>query len=151
MDVREELKIAPDIHALIAELRPNSLLHVSFQPGKLGRVDRFVLRRGNPGRPPIELMEFITDPDDGGTCRALQILDDMVDADPAFAILYNNPRSAKYAYCLWERHDDRKDWATVPKILPLYQKRLDERQRIYDGTLKRGHKEFGFYPLDGFR
>jgi len=36
-------------------------------------------------------------------------------------------------------------------VLPLYRRRVDEQQRVADGKLKRGHRDFGFWPCEGHR
>jgi hypothetical protein len=140
---------APDIHAMVNLLVADDLHHISFAVGKLGRVDRFVLCKGNPGHPPIEILDLSTEPEDG-TAAVLQILDDLVDTDPTFGVMYNNPRDTRYAYCLWQRMLDRKERETKAKILPIYRSRMLERRRICNGELKRGHRDFGFFPLEGY-
>ena len=39
------------------------------------------------------------------------------------------------------------EWAKR-KILPLYRRRMIEQRGMHDG-ITRGHREFGFLPLDG--
>jgi hypothetical protein len=43
-----------------------------------------------------------------------------------------------------------KDGATRPKVLPIYQRRMVEQAMIGGGTLKRGHRDFGFRLLEGY-
>jgi hypothetical protein len=134
---------------MMARLLPNNDQHIEFEPGKLGRVDRFVLLRAGPGYR-TELLELSTEPGEK-TGAVLKILDDLLKTDPTLRVFYNNPRNSKYAYCLWRRDDDTAPPECIDaKILPLYTRRMAERERICNGTLKRGHRDFGFYPLEGY-
>ena len=128
------------IQTMIDRLEAGDGQNIRFEVGKLGRVDRFVLTKGGPGREPEEVLELSTEPGEG-TAAVLKVLDDLVTADTAFGVMYSNPHDSRYAYCLWCRMIDRQEWATAPKILPLYERRMIERKRICDGMLKRGHKE----------
>jgi hypothetical protein len=139
---------APDIHAMVRVIRPGDVHRIVFEVGKFGRTDRFVLRRERE-----ETME-LTCWSQEETEAVLKILDDLVDTDHDFGILYNNPRTPRYAYCHWCKpigtDGKRFAYSRGLKILPIYRRRMDEQKRLADGTLKRGHRDFGFLPLEGY-
>jgi hypothetical protein len=142
-----------DIHAMLEFLRPSRSQQpgqhqVAFEVGKLGRVDRFVLRLADPNVS-REVSQLCTEPGQG-TEHVLAVLDELVEHDATLGVLYNNPRDPRYAFCLWTRMTNRKDWARC-RILPLYRTRMSERLRMCSGDIARGHREFGFLPLDGHR
>jgi hypothetical protein len=79
-----------------------------------------------------------TDPS-GETLVALRTLDEIVktDADIVFYEAY------------WARTAHKADIPASKLAAPLYERRLVEQERIGNGSIKRGHKAFGFYPLEG--
>ena len=82
------------------------------------------------------------------TAQILATLDELVEKTD-LGFLYNNPTEAKYGYCIWARMNNRQDWA-CRMSLPLYRSRMEEQRRIINGEINRGHRVFGFYPLDGY-
>ena len=138
---------AKTIQEMIGRLVAGDSHQISFEVGKFGRCDRFVLRRTAPLQKPVEITELATEPGDQ-TLGVLLFVDGLVETDLQLGVMYNNRRD--HHYCLWCRMLDREQWATEPRIAPLYERRMLEQKRICDGTLKRGHIEFGFFPLEGF-
>jgi hypothetical protein len=140
-----------DIHAMLGFLQPSPSQQpgqhqIAFKVGKIGRVDRFVLRIADPSVR-REVFQLCTEPG-AGTENVLAVLDELVEHDATLGMLYNNPRDPRYAYCMWTRMIRRKDWARC-RILPIYRTRMSEQLRICRGDITRGHREFGFLPLDG--
>ena len=66
---------------------------------------------GGPYQPRVELMELQTEPGEA-TESVLRILDGLLDDDPAFGVMYSNPRNSRYAYCVWWPMIDGKTWDT---------------------------------------
>jgi hypothetical protein len=116
------------------------MLH--FRPGRYGRVDMFFVREYTVARRNYTIGLFATQPGDD-TLAALQALDERVRNDDVTmfseeAISWIHARSGKL-----QRHRDEANTAH------LYQRRLREQQLLFAGKIKRGHKAFGFFPLDG--
>jgi hypothetical protein len=137
-----------NIEGMLSRLMPNDDHYISFEPGKLGRVDRFVLVKAGPEYR-TEVGSFSTQ---GGeeTASVLRRLDDLLETDPTFVVHYNNASKPQYAYCLWRRDDSPSRREPLAKMLPIYRRRLADREKIFSGKIKRGHKDFGFYPLEGY-
>jgi hypothetical protein len=140
---------APSIRAMLDMMEPGDWHQIRFEVGKLGRVDRFVLTKGRPAQSPEEISELLTEPPDE-TAAVLAVLDQLATIDPHLGLMYNNPRETRYAYCLWSKMVDKKDWATGG-VSALYRRRIDEQRRIAAGKLKQGHRAFGFWPREGYR
>jgi hypothetical protein len=138
---------ARPIQDMVRVLRPGDAQRIAFEVGKFGRTDRFVLRRER------EETRELTMWSQEETETVLKILDGLVDSDPEFGVLYNNPHTPHYAYCHWCKPTGMDGkflaQAKVVRILPIYQRRMHEQKRVVAGTLKRGHRDFGFFPLDG--
>jgi hypothetical protein len=128
-------------------MRTDESLQLRFEVGKYGRKDRFVLVYGRPGIRQV-IANLQTEPGHE-TAAALALLDDAVRNSRNIGVLYSNAR--KHGYCIWERMKDRSAWATRPEITPIYACRFLEQQKICKGTLKRGHTDFGFLPMEGHR
>ena len=113
--------------------------HVRFVPGRFGRTDNFYLVEGQPlNRQEVAaLMCF----NEATTRGVLRTLDEAVKTD-AMTVFFPH-------YAIWKRVANKSDRHRGALALPLYERRLQEQQRILAGALKRGHKAFGYYPLDG--
>ena len=61
-----------------------------------------------------------------------------------YAVWSRIANKGKQAFTNAPREGDYDSCATE-----LYERRLEEQQRILNGKIKRGHKAFDFYPLDG--
>jgi hypothetical protein len=125
---------------------------IFFEPGKYGRMDNFILwefglyRRGRSLQPTYwkRIGQFSTDPDTD-TLAVLRLLDEAVATDPKLVFDRHFGGS-------WTRIADKAEFAkpsTPPISSRLYERRLAEQQLILNGKLKRGHKAFGYYPLEG--
>ena len=136
-----------DINQMISRMRAGGFLQLRFEVGKFGRKDRFVLMYSLPGVQQV-IADLQTEPGHE-TAAALALLDDAVRHSCNIGVLYSNAR--KHGYCIWQRMEDRSAWATEPEITPIYACRFLEQQRICEGTLKRGHIDFGFLPMEGYR
>ena len=122
---------------------------IRFCPGKYGRVDKFYLEEGGKHpdpQPYICHVDLDTQPGDE-TLAILRELDRLVTDDPELVAspLYEGGR-------LWFLFP-RKDGAahTDNDFAALYERRLIEQERLLSGEIKRGHKAFGFMPLEGYR
>ena len=92
------IAVAHDIHAMLQNLQPadpqqDGTYQIAFEVGKLGSIDRFVLRLVTPSLR-REVCELCTQPEEG-TAAVLQILDDLTETDPNFGsstITHASPR-----------------------------------------------------------
>jgi len=142
-------KSASDIQTMIDMLAIENH-HIRFEVGKLGRCDRFSVYRLSADAAPVEVMELQTQHGEE-TLFILDALDGLVESDADYGVSFNNCLDPRYAYCIWDKGTQRSGVLEEPKIGPIYRRRMQERERICSGTLKRGHKDFGFFPLDGHR
>ena len=66
-----------------------------------------------------------------------KILDELLETDVQFGVLYSNPRE-QIRLLPVVPHDRAQGIGDGPKVLPLYRQRMLERQRICNGVLKHG-------------
>jgi hypothetical protein len=139
----ESRKPLGSIDEMLTRLResdPNTLPLIHFAVGKYGRCDIFWLKKMREGND--ALAEFSTW-DAGQTLGALRVIDDAVRLDDATVWA----KDFRFCYC-----NSAKTGADRSRLaVPLYERRLDEQERIFKGELKRGSKAFGFFALNGHR
>lgn len=125
--------------------------YIKFALGKFGRMDMFYLREihwsGNRAQC-IYYGYF-----DGGTpaasLAALALLDQTVATHPELTCSAGGRGSVD---CVWGRVSNKNDHPDLYHdtcAAALYARRIEEQQLILGGKLKRGHKAFGFTPMDG--
>jgi len=126
-----------------------------FVPGKYGRVDLFYLqsprRHADVDRHVFGYLH--TQPGDE-TLAALRQLDMLLEnGSDSFCIVCTNPPRG-IGVC-WFDVDYKRDFTAAQiksmKSAPRYERRLAEQTRILAGEIKRGHKDFGLFPLEGGR
>jgi hypothetical protein len=130
----------------VASLTARSpLRYILFHPGKYGRMDNFeLIEVSAPGTGQREVIERISTDPANETLAALRLLDAVAMSDPE--LTYHRK------YSIWSKCSNKAEIARYldePIAARLYEERLSEQQRILAGKLKRGHKAFGYYPLDG--
>lgn len=123
-----------DADALLAELTDER--YIRFHPGKYGRTDIFYLKEKGPS---FKTVGEITAWSEEETMSILEKIDQLVMVDRSVSFFADESA--------WVRTVD--DRCGDGLAVPLYRRRLDEQKRILDGEIKRGHKAFGYYPLDG--
>ena len=123
-------------------------LHLEFAAGKYGRQDLLWLRhvqvpedrRANPIMTTVGAFDCST-PEE--SLAALRVLDDLTATHPEVI----------FSTYVWSRIGNQTgshpEWFNANCAAALYRRRIHEQERILAGTLKRGHRAFGFYPLEG--
>lgn len=122
-------------------------LHLAFAVGKYGRQDLFCLRhvqvpedgRANAIVTTVGKFDCWT-PEE--SIAALHVLDDLTATHPEVI----------FSTYVWSRIGNKAshpEWFNANCAAALYRRRIHEQERILAGTLKRGHRAFGFYPLEG--
>jgi hypothetical protein len=119
-----------------------------FIPGKYGRLDYFAVREGILSDQ-YAVAEINTD--DRLTLAALVLLDNATRTHEQVA--YYQPGIAqpgRRGYgAVWNMISNKRIGKPFEPAADLYRRRLAEQRRILDGSLRRGSRAFGFYPMDG--
>jgi hypothetical protein len=124
-------------------MHPTPYRIITFAPGKLGRVDLFWLEEFTSSVPVQRIGQFQCDTPEA-TLAVLRVLDDAVTHHPEVCFY-------KSSWHRFANKGEQSDEFAQGVAATLYMRRIYEQSRICDGKLKRGHKAFGFYPLDGYR
>src|ERR1700733_1363502 len=129
----------PDVAAMLAALTHRRFIR--FRPGRYGRVDVFAFEAGNPGHPP-DLIAELSMWSNAETLAALTSLDQ--------AVVYDDEIIFDENYSLWTKIANKSARnREEANAAALFERRLIEQKRVLGGEMKRGHRAFGFYPLDG--
>lgn len=131
----------PDMQTMFAAMYAGQGRYISFLVGKYDRTDHFDLVEGalQERRVLGRLMCW----DSAETLAALRVLDEAVRTDATTMFMSGY---------LWSNISNKRDYPADDVehfAVPLYERRLVEQERILKGELKRGHKAFRFYPLEG--